>query len=501
MKKITLMALFVAFFNINAQVVLSEDFEASLSLPTGWTNINAGADPNEIWTFSNSPDFQFFFAAGNGYFHQFAGSGNYAFFNSDFYQENGLENVSLTSPVFDCSNLTDVTLDYNHFIAAGDGTYNGAAHVEVFNGSTWVEVSQHSPSTIAADAGGLFWDYGSVSLDVSSQLAGVSNAQVRFRYQAISDWAYGWQVDDIVVKQCTASAPVAVTSPTLPTDAATGVEISYGLDNDNIINFEWPSAPEGNEVDSYTFNIGVTPNGNDIGSLSVDNNLVNLIYAWTANTTYYWSIDSVNCSGTSVGTVFSFTTAACTAFSAPPAVITPTPTNNATIALDNSDPETPNAVVFSWVDPESTEGSYVLYLDTDPTLITAQTFNNFGNGTAIFGLLDNTTYYWKIESYNCFGFTSSVTWSFTTSTTAGINDTNQNLFSVFPNPVKDILNIKGNGLIDNVEVINQLGQRVLSINGSLLANNQINLSKLNTGIYFVKVKSASKTEILQVIKQ
>ena len=96
---------------------------------------------------------------------------------------------------------------------------------------------------------------------------------------------------------------------------------------------------------------------------------------------------------------------------------------------------------------------------------------------------------------------SSNTWSFTTSSTAGLNDLNQNSFSAYPNPVNDILNIKGNGVIDNLEVLNQLGQRVLAIDGSLLTNKQLNISSLESGLYFIRLTANNKTEILQVIKQ
>ena len=55
--------------------------------------------------------------------------------------------------------------------------------------------------------------------------------------------------------------------------------------------------------------------------------------------------------------------------------------------------------------------------------------------------------------------------------------------------------------IDNLEVLNQLGQRVLAIDGSLLTNKQLNISSLESGLYFIRLTANNKTEILQVIKQ
>ena len=139
-------------------------------------------------------------------------------------------------------------------------------------------------------------------------------------------------------------------------------------------------------------------------------------------------------------------------------------------------------------------------LGTDALLSTPSTFS-FENGETITGLSENTTYYWQIVTHNCFGSTSSSIWSFTTGTTASVNDYDSKLFTVFPNPVVDILSIEGNAPIDNIEVINQLGQSVITFERSSIINNTINLNKLNTGIYFIRLKSNDTIETLQIIKQ
>ena len=119
------------------------------------------------------------------------------------------------------------------------------------------------------------------------------------------------------------------------------------------------------------------------------------------------------------------------------------------------------------------------------------------------GWQTNTTYFWKVESVNVAGITETAVYSFTTGADdpLGINDVAVKSFKAFPNPVIDIVTIEGNTPIDSVEIVNQLGQSVLEVDINSMFNNQINLSKLNTGIYFVKVKSASKTQTLQILKQ
>jgi len=484
MKKITLLAFIMATFLTNAQVLV-EDFSTGTgsTFPNGWTTSIAPGSSGD-WVLGDTANTGVPAYGGDAGMISGGCDGFYALLDSDGLGGGLSQNASLVSPVMDLTGYSDLILKFNHHfrqyqtsIAYVEGTSNG--------GTTWTELASYT-----ADTEGL------TSVDMLT-LAGNSAVQVRFRY--VGAWEYYWGVDNIEVTQCTTAAPDAVTTPTLPLNLATDVVINYGADD--IINFEWPAAAVGSEVESYTFNLSTSLIGfPSIGSLSVDNNLVNLIYSWAPNTTYYWSVDTSNCAGSSTGTIFSFTTAACSETTAPIAVTTPGPENGATgVTLDNSDPAAANALAFTWV--ENTPGlSYDLVLSTDPLLTNASTFA-FENGEIIIGLSENTTYFWQIIAHNCFGSTSSSTWSFTTGATASIDDYDSKLFSVFPNPVIDILNIDGNASIDSIEIINQLGQSVLEVDINSMFNNQINLSKLNTGIYFVKVKSASKTQTLQILKQ
>ena len=67
----------------------------------------------------------------------------------------------------------------------------------------------------------------------------------------------------------------------------------------------------------------------------------------------------------------------------------------------------------------------------------------------------------------------------------GIKDMTSSDFSYYPNPVKDVLNIKSEKTIQSVEVFNMAGQKVL--NSSRIQNGQIDLSSVNPGIYVIRV--------------
>jgi len=69
-----------------------------------------------------------------------------------------------------------------------------------------------------------------------------------------------------------------------------------------------------------------------------------------------------------------------------------------------------------------------------------------------------------------------------------------------PNPVIDYLSLKSDEIINAVSVYNFLGQKVLEQNYS--SNElQFNLSKLDTGTYFIKVEAGMKKQVIKIIKR
>ncbi|MGB0981343.1 MAG: T9SS type A sorting domain-containing protein [Winogradskyella sp.] len=480
MKKITLLlTLIISSSLMFSQVVLTEDFEAGLTIPAGWTNNDIAAN-GEVWTIEDSGEAVLLTAGNTNVYTSGECVGNYATFNSDGYGNNGNpEEAALESPIFDCSALTSVALSYNHYFA---GNYGGSGFVEVNDGSGWTTVATYSGDGYVG---------GAINLDVTTELAGAASAQVRFRWTG--DWSVAWYVDNISVFQCTVNAPNAATV-VAPVNAAVDVEINYGTTN-NIGPFEWTAATTGDPADSFNISIGETVTGDDIGSISGFNSGGSINYSWTPNTTYYWFIESVNCAGATPSSVWSFTTSACTETAAPAAATTPTPTDTqAGVEVSANG----NSVTFSWASADP-NADYTLNLGTSNP--PDQAFNNFESGDPITGMALNTTYYWSVDAVNCFGTTTGPIWSFTTNATLSVEENKLALFTAYPNPTSDVLNIKTSKDIESVNVLNLLGKSVATFKGNEIYNNSINLSGLSNGLYLVKISTGDTSQTIRVTKK
>ena len=69
---------------------------------------------------------------------------------------------------------------------------------------------------------------------------------------------------------------------------------------------------------------------------------------------------------------------------------------------------------------------------------------------------------------------------------------------VFPNPVKDIININFEEKISQVEIFSVSGQLIKSIQNNI---KQINVSDLKKGVYLLKIKSGETEETFKIVKE
>jgi hypothetical protein len=84
--------------------------------------------------------------------------------------------------------------------------------------------------------------------------------------------------------------------------------------------------------------------------------------------------------------------------------------------------------------------------------------------------------------------------------TVSIAETVIDGFNIYPNPVKDVLNLTAQNKIDFVSIYNLLGQEVLSVAPSA-ATTQVDMSYLPTGAYIVKVQAGDQIGSYNLIKE
>ena len=210
---------------------------------------------------------------------------------------------------------------------------------------------------------------------------------------------YYWRIDVVTASGTTAGTvrsfttvgdgtlPVVAVNPT-PTNGATNVSIG--------VNYSWSAAKGATSYKVYrgtSLPLSGSPTTVAVPYLT-GGTLAN-------NTLYYWRVDSANVSGTTTGTVWSFTTELLTT---PPGLASnPSPGNGENFVSPYAD--------FSWK-AGSNAVSHDVYFGTNnpPPYFGQTTGTTFDPGV----LTTNATYYWRVNENNSVGTTTGMVWSVTT---------------------------------------------------------------------------------------
>ncbi len=275
------------------------------------------------------------------------------------------------------------------------------------------------------------------------------------------------------------------------TTTAVGAAIAEYNFNNTYNNINGNSPFSSNAGTSFvTGRDGTTANGalniNNTGSVAT---IANLPYGNSPRTISFWA--KTNVMGNIYNFLFSYGQSAASAANG--ANITPTScdyygySNNLSANQTNLN-NTWNFYTYTY------DGSNAK-IYKDGTLLTTVAKNwNTMNNSNLFKLgmgVDNETGYFNgaIDDLKIFNYTLSqadITSLFSSNTLATTeNVVNTKDISIFPNPVKDVLNIKSNTDVQSVEIINAVGQKVLQSKG-----NQINTSKLTAGVYMIQIKDS-----------
>ncbi|WP_299889084.1 T9SS type A sorting domain-containing protein [uncultured Lacinutrix sp.] len=145
---------------------------------------------------------------------------------------------------------------------------------------------------------------------------------------------------------------------------------------------------------------------------------------------------------------------------------------------------TPIVLTTFDVDGSPTSGSITL-LDNASSLAMAapSIFNSFFIGTLSGNLVDTAT-------DNYVGQMGTTTYNFAT---LGTVENELMGYSIFPNPAKDVITIKGlENNLNRVEVYSVSGQKIIT-----KTSNRIDVSKFNSGIYILKIETQKGNRIIK----
>jgi hypothetical protein len=132
--------------------------------------------------------------------------------------------------------------------------------------------------------------------------------------------------------------------------------------------------------------------------------------------------------------------------------------------------------------------------------ITTELEDAFLDSDTVFTPSENGVYYFGFHCYSDADMFALFVDDILIDAHLSVKDIDKLKMNAYPNPVKDLLHLTYDKNIQDVEIYNILGQKVLAktLNAS---SAEINLSQLPSGNYLVKVKSDDVVQTLKVIKK
>ena len=223
MKKIiTLLSAVIIGFSGFSQTYIDEDFSTFINpvlppLASGWKSVDSIPNrmSDSIWRFDNpgTPVRSFSnpitapFAIADG---DWTGTG----FPDDTY---------LSSTNFDASAALVVVLEFDHYFRA-IGT--GGGEIQIFDGVNWISDTIYTVTTAGGVTTQPFPSTHEV-IDISQYVAGVPNAQVRFRF-IDPGWGWYWAIDNVTIFQPTPDDASVVSVNSLP-DVACSLDTNESI--------------------------------------------------------------------------------------------------------------------------------------------------------------------------------------------------------------------------------------------------------------------------------
>lgn len=116
-------------------------------------------------------------------------------------------------------------------------------------------------------------------------------------------------------------------------------------------------------------------------------------------------------------------------------------------------------------------------------------------------LVQDVVYYWRVAILNNSTQSAwSPVWTFSTDNpSAGTDAVNAHLYTLYPNPAREVLNVSNLRGAANFTINSIEGRKVLS--GTTDATSPVNLSSLPTGLYLITLETDGQKTIKKFIKQ
>lgn len=162
--------------------------------------------------------------------------------------------------------------------------------------------------------------------------------------------------------------------------------------------------------------------------------------------------------------------------------------------FDDSNPAVQVSDAFEYPEDTWFKVTHVIDLDTDSVVMTVDGVEVYNGAFYTTGLLGSADFY--SASPNNEMYIDDI---FFEDGIVGTEDFAANSFSVYPNPVSDILNIQTKKAVDQVTVYDILGKAVLSATPGIISP-KINMGNLSSGVYMVKVTIGKTSKTVKVVK-